>query len=453
MQVTTRRFQKLRKQRLVVAGSGSTYTMGMMMSLIEERERFPLQEIVFYDIDEARQERNAKATEILFKERYPELESFSYTTNKEEAFLDADFVFVQIRTGGLAMRELDEQLSLKHGVVGQETCGPGGMAYGLRSIKDMIELVNDIRRYSPNSWILNYTNPAAIVSIALKREFPNDHRLLNICDMPIAIMISYAHMLGLEVWDIVPEYFGLNHFGWFTKIYDKNGTDHTEKLKKLIIENGFKPKDKEIANDISWQKTFEQARQMILDFPEFLPNTYLQYYLYPDQMVEKEDPHYTRARQVIDGRQKRVHELCDRIISNGTAEGEEELHVDIHGVFMIKAAESLAYNLSERFIVMVENNGIIPNLPSDAMVEVPVLLTSNGPKAFSVGPIPTFYKGLIESQYAYEKLVVDAYYGKSYTKLLQALTLNRTVINVSTAKVILDELMEANKDFWPILQK
>ncbi|UFT99866.1 6-phospho-alpha-glucosidase [Radiobacillus kanasensis] len=443
----------MKKQRLVIVGSGSTYTMGMMMSLIEEKDHFPLKDLVFYDIDEKRQERNAKATEILFKERYPELDSFSYTTDKEEAFRDADFVFVQIRTGGLAMRELDEQISLNHGVVGQETCGPGGMAYGLRSIKDMIELVYDIRCYSPEAWILNYTNPAAIVSIALKREFPNDHRLLNICDMPIAIMISYAQILGLDVWDIVPEYFGLNHFGWFTKILDKKGTDHTERLKQLILDNGFKPEDKEIANDVSWQKTFEQARQIMIDFPEFLPNTYLQYYFYPEQMVEKEDPNHTRARQVIEGRQKRVHNLCDRIIANGTAQGEKELHVDIHGVFMIKAAESLAYNLEERFILMVENNGIISNLPAEAMVEVPVILTTNGPKPFSVGEVPTFYKGLIENQYAYEKLVVDGYFGKSYMKLLQALTLNRTVINVTTAKAILDDLIEANKDFWPELQK
>lgn len=443
----------MEKQRLVIAGSGSTYTMGMMMSLIEEKDHFPLRELVFYDTDKERQERNAKATEILLKERYPELEAFSYTTDKEKAFQDADFVFVQIRTGGLAMRELDEQIPLKYGVVGQETCGPGGMAYGLRSIKDMIDLVNDIRRYSPEAWILNYTNPAAIVSIALKREFPKDNRLLNICDMPIAIMISYAQILNIDVWDIVPEYFGLNHFGWFTKILDKQGNDHTETLKNLILERGFRPEDKEIANDVSWQKTFEQARQLMIDLPEYLPNTYLQYYFYPDQMVEKEDPEHTRARKVIEGRQNRVHNLCDRIIKNNTAQGEEGLHVDIHGVFMIKAAESLAYNLEKRFILIVENNGIISNLPSEAMVEVPVILTKNGPKALSVGEIPTFYKGLIENQYAYEKLVVEGYFEKSYTKLLQALTLNRTVINVSTAKAILDDLIEANKDFWPELQK
>lgn len=440
----------MKKQRVVIAGSGSTYTMGMMMSLIEEKADFPLKDLIFYDINEKRQERNAKATEILFKERYPELESFSYTTDKKEAFESADFVFVQIRTGGLEMREKDEQISLKHGVVGQETCGPGGMAYGLRSIKDMIQLVKDIRTYSPNAWILNYTNPAAIVAVALKREFPEDERLMNICDMPIAIMISYAEILGLDVWDIIPEYFGLNHFGWFTKIYDKHGNDHTERLKSKIINEGFYPQDKEITNDISWQKTFEQAREILMDFPEYLPNTYLQYYLYPDQMTEKEDPNRTRARQVIEGRQKRVHSVCDSIIEKATAE-DADLHVDIHGVFMVKAAASLAYNLNERYIVIVENNGIISNLPSDAMVEVPALLTANGPKPFAVGDIPSFHKGLIEGQYAYEKLVVDAYFEKSYQKLLQALTLNRTVISPLKAKAILNDMIEVNQSYWPVL--
>jgi len=188
-----------------------------------------------------------------------------------------------------------------------------------------------------------------------------------------------------------------------------------------------------------------------MDFPEYLPNTYLQYYLYPEEMVKKEDPNHTRARQVMEGREKRVRELCGRIIEKGTAAGED-LHADIHGVYMIRAAESLAYNLHQYFIVMVENRGVIPNLPQDAMVEVTCVLTSDGPKPFAVGEIPTFYKGLIEGQFAYEKLVVDAYYEKSYLKLLQALTLNRTVVDTDKARRILDELIEANKGYWPDLK-
>lgn len=191
--------------KLTIVGAGSTYTLGMMNSLIAEKDKFPLEQITFYDIDEQRQSLNAQAAEILLKEKYPEITKFTYTTDKDVAFKDADFFFIQIRTGGLKARERDEQIPLAHGCVGQETCGAGGMAYGLRSIGDMIDLVNDIRKYSKNAWILNYTNPAAIVAEALNREFPDDKRILNICDMPAAIMVSYAKILGCEIWDLVPE--------------------------------------------------------------------------------------------------------------------------------------------------------------------------------------------------------------------------------------------------------
>lgn len=440
----------MERKNLVIVGGGSTYTLGIIMSLIEEKDNFPLKNITFYDTDADRQEKIAKGTEVLLNEHYPELESFNYTTDKATAFTDIDVAFVQIRTGGLMMRELDEQIPVKHGVVGQETCGAGGMAYGLRSIQDMIELVYDIRKYSEDAWILNYTNPAAIVGLAIKKEFPHDHRILNICDMPIAIMKSYADLLEKDVWDLVPEYFGLNHFGWFHKILDKQGHDLTDEIKDKIINGDFLPTDKAIANDESWIQTFRQARQMLIDFPEYLPNTYLQYYLYPEDLAEKESLNNTRARQVINGREKSVHELCDTLIQQQSTEGIN-IESDIHGVYMIRAAASLLFNLKETFIVMVENDGIISNLPGDALVEVPSVLTNDGPKAFSVGKVSTFYKGLLENQHAYDKLIVEAYYNNSYSKLLQALTLNRTIVDAPKAKAILDDLINANKDYWPEL--
>lgn len=442
----------MERKNLVIAGGGSTYTLGMIKSLISEKDNFPLRSIIFFDNDEKRQTQIAEAAEIILKEQYPELEHFDCTTDKKTAFQKADVVFVQIRTGGLKMRELDEQIPLRHGVVGQETCGPGGMAYGFRSIKDMIQLVNDIRFYAKDAWILNYTNPAAIVAEALRRVFPDDYKLVNICDMPIAIMHSYASLLDMDVWDLVPEYFGLNHFGWFTKLEDLQGNDLTNRIKEKIIHEGFVPTDSEIANDVSWKKTFEQARNMLLDFPEYLPNTYLQYYLYPEELAEKESINNTRARQVINGREKRVHETCRQICKDKSTENVI-LESDIHGVYMVRAAASFVYNHKELYIVMVENNGVIANLPKEAMVEVPALLTVNGPKPLAIGEIPIFYKGLIEAQLAYEQLVADAYFERSYHKLLQALILNRTVVDTDKAKAILDDLIQANEGYWPELQK
>ena len=438
----------MKRQNLTVVGAGSTYTLGMMNSLIAEKETFPLKRVVFYDIDAERQESNAKATEILFREHYPEVEEFIYTTDKKVAFSNSDFFFIQIRTGGLEARERDEQIPLTHGCVGQETCGAGGMAYGLRSIGDMITLINEIREYSKDAWILNYTNPAAIVAEALNREFADDKRILNICDMPAAIMVSYANLLGCEFWDLVPEYFGLNHYGWFTKIKNKQGQDLTNEIKNIILNKGISAIDPEIADDPSWQATFKNMQTMLQDNPEFLPNTYLQYYLYPEKMVAKEDVNNTRARQVINGREKRVFELNERIIAANTTQNET-LHADIHGRYMVRVAASLAYNMGDTYLVIVPNNGTIANLQDDAMVEVPCALTSDGPKAFSVGHIPTFQKAMIESQLGYEKLVVDAWYEGDKQKLINALTLNRTVINIPKAKAIVEELLAENKNYLP----
>jgi maltose-6'-phosphate glucosidase len=285
----------------------------------------------------------------------------------------------------------------------------------------------------------------------LKKEFPNDDKILNICDMPIDIMLGYADYLKMDVWERVPEYFGLNHFGWFTKIFDKKGNDLTDKLKSKMLDDGYIPIDEKNAGDESWEKTYRQANQIFRDFPEFLPNTYLQYYLYPDDVIKNERMENTRARQVMNGREKNASQMCQQIISQQSLENIH-LKAGIHGINIVKIATCLVHNLNEVFIVMVENNGIISNIPDEAIVEVSALLTSHGPKPFLVGEIPTFYKGLIENQFAYEKLVVEAYFENNYLKALQALTLNRTIIHVPKAKAILDDLIEANKDYWPLLK-
>ncbi|MGR5299267.1 6-phospho-alpha-glucosidase [Vibrio mediterranei] len=438
----------MKRQNLTIIGGGSTYTLGMMMSLIAEKENLPLKTVRFYDIDGERQKLNAEATKILLKEKYPEVDEFVYTTNREEAFKDTDVFFIQIRTGGLAMRERDEQISLSHGCVGQETCGAGGMAYGLRSIGDMIDLIKDIRKFSPDAWVLNYTNPAAIVAEALNRAYPDDEKILNICDMPCVIMESYAKMLGCELWDLVPEYYGLNHYGWFTKVRNRQGEDLTQKIKDIILEKGLEASAVDIAHDQSWQATFKNMQMMLSDNPEYLPSTYLQYYLYPEKMVAKEDIHNTRARQVINGREKNVFATCRRIIESNTTE-QENMHADVHGIYMVRVAASVLFNKGEKYLVIVPNKGIISNLQDDAMVEVPAALMNHGVEPYSIGKIPTFQKAMVETQLGFEKLVVDAWFTGSRQKLINALTLNRTVINLPTAKSLVDDILAENKTYLP----
>ncbi|MCB5239214.1 MAG: 6-phospho-alpha-glucosidase [Niallia nealsonii] len=441
----------MKKFNVLVVGGGSTWTPGLLKGICARQKTFPINRLVMFDVNENRQKTIGEFAKILFQEEYPEI-NFDYTVDKEKAFAeDIDFVFVQMRTGGYAMREKDEKIPLSLGLIGQETCGPGGFAYGMRSISDMVQLVKDVREKNKNAWILNYTNPAAIVADALQRIFPEDKKILNICDQPENLLRSYGRLLDKDPREFDPVYFGLNHFGWFTHLYDQQGNDLLPELRELILEGGFRPVDYE-QRDKSWLETYAMVEQMVRDFPDYLPNTYLQYYLYPDKVLNKLNPSYTRANEVMDGREKRVFEECSRIISVGSAKDSHVVHNDAHGEFILIVAESIAFNKGDNFVVILKNEGIIDNLPHDAMVEVAASLTANGPRPYAVGTIPTFYKGLIEGQYAYERLTAEAYIEGSYQKALQALTLNRTVVSALKAREVLDALIEANKEYWPELK-
>lgn len=439
-----------KKQRVVIAGGGSTYTAGIVTMLLENTDVFPIECIKLYDNNAERQEKVAKACEIIAREINPDVK-FSWTTDPQEAFTDIDFVMAQIRVGLYALREQDEKIPLNHGVVGQETCGPGGIAYGLRTIGAVIEMIDYMEKYSPNAWMLNYSNPAAIVAEACRRLRP-DSRIINICDMPVCLEEIFARILGLgsrKKFDV--RYYGLNHFGWWTSIEDKDGNDLMPELKKYCAERGyeeFTPAGQH--KESSWLDTMRAAKQLIDIEPETLPNTYLKYYLMQDETVEHADKNYTRANEIMDRREKDVFAECDRIIEAGTAKGTF-FAASEHSQFIVELACALAFNTKERFLLIVPNNGAIENFDKDAMVEIPCIVGKDRVEPMSIGRIPTFQKGLMEQQVASEKLAVEAWIEQSYQKAWQSLTMNKTVPSAKVAKEILDDLIEANKEFWPPL--
>ncbi|WP_299035106.1 6-phospho-alpha-glucosidase [uncultured Anaerococcus sp.] len=438
------------KHSIVVAGGGSTFTPGIIGMLLDNLDRFPLRSIKLYDNDEKRQEVIGKALEILLKERHPEID-FVYTTDPKEGFTDVDFVLAQLRVGKYEMRDRDEKVPLKHGCIGQETCGPGGLSYGMRSIGGVLEILDYMEEYSPEAWMLNYSNPAAIVAEATRRLRP-DSKIINICDMPIDLMYKMADMVGLKEWQELDfSYYGLNHFGWFTEITDKDGNDLMPQIKEHVSVNGFADGIGTSQHlDESWVETFTKAKDVYALDPETIPNTYLKYYFYPDFVMEHTNPEHTRVDEVREGREKDVFGLCQKIIDAGTAEGIE-LELDAHATYIVDLAIALAYNTKERFLLIVENNGAVPNFDPTAMVEIPCLVGKNGIERINQGYIPQFQKGLMEQQVSVEKLVVEAWIEGSYQKMWQALTLSSTVPSAKVAKKLLDDLIEANKGYWPEL--
>ena len=413
----------MKKFSIVIAGGGSTYTPEIILMLLDNLDRLPLRSIKLYDNDEERQNHVAKACEILIKEKDPTIE-YVATTDPEVAYTDVDFVLAHIRVGKLEMRSLDEKIPLKYGVVGQETCGPGGMAYGLRSIPGVLENIEYMEKYSPNAWMLNYSNPASIVAEACRRFKPNS-RVINICDMPIGMEHTIARILGFKNRkEMCIRYYGLNHFGWWTSIKDKDGKEYIQDLiaHQLKYGNCLADDDASYYTDSSWFDTAKKVKDIIAIDPTMCPNSYFQYYLFGDDMVAHTDPNYTRADQVVDTREKRVFGECHRIEKEGTAK-DTTLQIGVHAEFIVDLATALAFNTHERMLLIVPNNGAISNFEKDAMVEIPCIVGKDGYEPLTVGEIPHFQKGLMEQQVNCEKLVVDAYEQHSYLKMLQAISL------------------------------
>lgn len=193
------------------------------------------------------------------------------------------------------------------------------------------------------------------------------------------------------------------------------------------------------------------AKEVYALDPDTLPNTYLQYYFFPDLIVENTNPNFTRVDEIREDREKLVFSAYQKIAEQQSTEGFNLDITDDHAEYIVDLARIIAYNTQERMLVIVENNGAIENFDPTAMVEIPCIISSNGPEPLAIGKIPRFQKGLMEQQVAVEKLVVDAWIERSYQKLWQALTLSKTVPSATVAKQILDELIAANKDYWPEL--
>ena len=439
----------MKKFSVVIAGGGSTFTPGIVLMLLANRDRFPLRALKFYDNDGARQETIAEACKIILKEQAPEIE-FSYTTDPKAAFTDVDFVMAHIRVGKYPMREKDEKIPLRHGVLGQETCGPGGISYGMRSIGGVLELVDYMQQYSPNAWMLNYSNPAAIVAEATRRLRPNA-KILNICDMPIGIEGRMAQIVGLkDRKQMRVRYYGLNHFGWWTSIEDLDGNDLMPKLREYVAKYGYVPPSNDPHTEASWNDTFTKAKDVWALDPDTLPNTYLKYYLYPDYVVAHSNPEHTRANEVEETREKNLFDGIDHYLKTGEVDANT-FYAGSHGDWIADLSAALKNDTKARFLIITENRGAIPNMPYDAMVELPAYIGKNGPEVIARDNIPLFQQGLMMQQLNSEKLLVEGCVEGSYEKVLQAFTLNKTVPSMNVAKAILDDMIEANKGYWPEL--
>lgn len=434
------------KLKIAIAGAGSGYTPGIILSILNHDD-LDVSEIRLYDNDQVRNDDMALIIDFVIKKRGYDVKIIK-TEDTKEAFTGIDFVFSQIRVGKIDMREKDEKIPLKYGLVGQETCGLGGFAYALRSMGGFLELVGFIQEYAPDAWILNYTNPESVISESVRRKFPHA-KIINACDMTIGIEDMICKSFDYDRKNWIQTYYGLNHFGWYKEIYDtKLQRDVMPEIIQKIINEGFDVSEE----DPDWAKTWISYSHLVEMFPDRLPNNYLEYYLFPNMIVESADINYTRANQIMDGRYKKIKEVSTAIRNNPDLE-EIDYDSTSHGQYIVDIAASILHDKNDRFMLIVPNKGAIPNLRDDAVVEVPCYVNARGAEPISLREdIPDFHKGLMEAQVAAEKLLVDAFFENSYYKALQAFSLNQSVPNADVAKKVLDELIIANEGYWPELK-
>ena len=411
---------------ITIVGGGSTFTPGIVKSIALRQKELEVEEVRLFDIDEERQYKVSLVVDWILKDMKSPIR-LTVTTDKKTAYENSSFIFAQMRVGKYAMREKDEKIPLRHGCVGQETCGCGGLAYGLRTLFPMIQVIDDVEKYAvPDHWILNYSNPAAVVSEACRALRPHA-RIINICDMPIAILEMVGRCLNIPNFtDFDVNYFGLNHFGWFTDI-TYQGRDLKAEITEYVMKNKtllppdvlekLKEHDRvgERHLNASWIHTWNNVYKVLQSNPEYLPNTYLQYYLLSKDVVEESNPEYTRANEVMDSREKDLFEGIDHYIKTGEVTAKAFYH-GAHGNYIADLAMALKNDTKKKIIVIVQNNG------------------------------------LMEQQLASEKLLVAGGIEGSYEKVWKAFSMNKTVPSATVAKAILDEMIEANKEFWPELQ-
>lgn len=432
--------------KIVTIGGGSSYTPELIEGFIKRYPELPVRELWLVDIPEGREKLeivSALAKRMVEKAGVP-IEIHT-TLDRREALPGADFVTTQIRVGHLAARAKDEQIPLKYGVIGQETNGPGGLFKGLRTIPVILGICRDIEELCPEAWFINFSNPAGMVTEAVLR-YSGITKTIGLCNVPIGMHMAVAEMLEVDQSRVHIDFAGLNHMVYGLEVYLDGKAVMGEVLDKLT--SGPSMTMKNIV-DVGWEKDFIHALNL-------LPCPYHRYYYQTEKMLEQEQQALrdkgTRA-EVVQELEKELFTLySDENLAIKPKQLEER-----GGAFYSDAAcnliNSIYNNKRDIQVVNVRNNGAISGLPTDSAVEVSCIITDEGPKPISMGELPVAVNGLVQQIKSFERLAAEAAVTGSYHTALLAMTINPLVPSDSIAKQLLDDLLEAHKEYLPQFEK
>jgi 6-phospho-beta-glucosidase len=431
--------------KLTIVGGGGFRVPLVYGALLDKAERLGLEDVVLHDIDPLRLERISAVLEGLATEHGAQL-PFRATTDLDDAVEGADFVFCAIRVGQLEGRVVDETVPLGHGVLGQETTGPGGICFALRTIPAMVSLAEAVAARAPEAWLINFTNPAGIVTEAVQPILGG--RAVGVCDSPSGLCQRVADALGRDRADLWFDYFGLNHLGWLNGVRDRDG----ELLDSLLAD------DDALAS-------FEEGRLFGADWLRsigMIPNEYLYYFYYAADTVnaicesprsrgafllEQQRAFYSRngddtAAALAAWRATRHDRERTYMAEARSAAGEDGDHVHTEGggyeAEAMAVLEAMALNTQAVLILNTANRTSLPFLDAEAVVEVPSVVGRAGPVPLATGKVTAHARALVETMKDVERTTIAAAQTGSPRLAVKALALHPLVPSVTVAQQIFD---------------
>lgn len=429
--------------KIVTIGGGSSYTPELVEGFIKRYNELPVRELWLVDIESGKEKLDivGKLAKRMVKKAGVPME-IHLTLDRREALKDADFVTTQLRVGLLDARIQDERIPLSHGVIGQETNGAGGMFKALRTIPVILDIDKDMSELCPNAWLINFTNPAGMVTEALLR-YGKNKKVIGLCNVPIGMEKAVADMLEVDHNRITMDFMGLNHMVFGREIY-LDGEKITDKVVDSLAEGKLGSIVKNI-QDLEWNPEFIKALRM-------MPCPYHRYYFQTADMLEEELKEFSKGETRA--------EVVKRL-ENDLFELYKDENLDIKppqlekrgGAYYSDAAcrliNSIYNNKGDIQPVNTKNNGAIEGIENDSAVEISCIITKDGPKPIAMGKLPVSVNGLVQTIKSFERLVVEAAVEGDYNKALLALTINPLIPSEKMAKILLDELLEAHKDYLP----
>lgn len=431
--------------KIVTIGGGSSYTPELVEGFIKRYEKLPVRELWLVDIEAGREKLEivGDLAKRMVKEAGIPM-TINLTLDRREALKDADFVTTQLRVGLLDARIKDESIPLRHGVIGQETNGAGGMFKAFRTIPVILDIEKDMSELCPDAWLINFTNPAGMVTEALiKYGVRKNNRVIGLCNVPIGMEKAVASIMDVDHSRVKVDFAGLNHMVYGLDAYVDGKSVINEVIENLANGN-FGSSVKNI-KDLEWSPEFIRALGV-------MPCPYHRYYYQTADMLEDELNDFAKGKargEFVKEVEAELFELYKDPNLNIKPPQLEQRGGAYYSDAACRLINSIYNDKKDIQPVDTRNNGAIAGIDDDSAVEISCVITKDGPKPLNVGKLPTSVNGLVQQIKTFEKLVIEAAVEGNYGKALLALTGNPLVPSDRMAKTILDELLEAHKEYLP----